>query len=578
MLETAMDGLTAASEIHERFETPILFVSAQDDEATLQRVKETGAYGYVRKRQPFSKADLCASVEIALGRHAAERRLQESEERVRLLLDSAGDGILGLDTNGICIFCNPAGLRMLGLTDRDQVVGRPVQELLRLRGATENASPMGALGLHTVFQDGMPAVVEDKYFYRRDGSVFPVAYDAHPIFQRHEVTGCVLVFRDVTGEREARRTLLESERKFRTMASSATDAVIMMDPEGNASFWNKAAEHMFGYDAAEVIGKPIHELIVPSQFKADYHKNFPAFQETGRGPVVGETVALTALRKDGEEFPVEVSVGAVRLNEQWNAIGIVRNISERVRTERHLRETQRLQSLSSLAGGMAHELNNMLLPILTLSGMTLRNLPEGSRDRARLEKVVEAAKQATGIVAQVMAFSRQERPRQEQVDIRDTVSGAMELLRVSLPATITIRQRLGKNIGNVLADPRQIHTVLMNLATNAADAMGGKVGQVDIALSRIEADSEMTASIVGLKVGPYARISMTDTGCGMDEDMARRVFDPFFTTKEVGKGTGLGLSTVHGIVTKHEGAVAISSRVGEGTTVDVYLPLSPENG
>lgn len=571
LLGTEMTGVTAAGDIHGLYDTPILFVTAEDDEETLQQLQIPGAFGYVRK--PFSKADLCANIEIAMSRHEAEYRVRESEERVRLLLDSAGDGILGLDADGICIFCNPSGVRMLGFEDRDQVVGQTLQAILRPRGAAEDVSPMGMLKLQGVFEDGTPVVADGQYFFRRDGSVFLVEYDAFPIFHRQAVTGCVLIFKDVTGERKARRALVESELKFRAMADSASDAVVMMDSEGNASFWNKAAEHMFGYKIAEVIGKPIHDLIVPTLHSANFHLNFPRFLETGEGSLVGETTIQTARKKDGSEFPVELSVGAVRLHEQWSAIGIIRDITGRAKTERHLRETERLQSLCSLAGGMAHELNNKLLPILTLSEMTLKNLPEESRERERLEKVVEAARQAEGIVAQVMSFSRQESPKQDLVDIRDVISGAMELLRTSLPATITIRQRLDKNVGNLWADPRQIHTVLMNLATNATDAMEGKVGRLDISLVRIEVDEKLAAAVNGVKVGTYARISVADTGSGMDAETAQRVFDPFFTTKEVGEGTGLGLSMVHGIVTRHHGAVEVSSRTGEGTMVHVYLPL-----
>ncbi len=257
-----------------------------------------------------------------------------------------------------------------------------------------------------------------------------------------------------------------------------------------------------------------------------------------------------------------------------NAVAdLKREMQQRAEAESQLRHAQKMQSLGNLAGGLAHEMNNLLLPILALAKMTQKQFPEGSRDAKRLEKIVEASERAKALVAQVMAFGRQDEPKMESVDIYAVVRETMELLYKTLLSTIAVHKSLDEATGAVWADAAQIGAVVINLVNNAQDAFDGKSGDIDVNLGRIEIDDALAKKVTGLRVGPYAKLTVADCGKGMDDETLRRVFDPFFTTKGVGMGTGLGMSMVYGIIKRHDGAISLASTPGVGTTVDIYLPL-----
>lgn len=254
-------------------------------------------------------------------------------------------------------------------------------------------------------------------------------------------------------------------------------------------------------------------------------------------------------------------------------VAALQDITQTVEDERLLKHAEKMESLGSLAGGIAHDFNNMLLPIISLTNMTLKSLPEDSRERLRLEKVIEASTRARKLVDRILAFSHQEDALRESLDICVTIRKAMDLLRSTLPTTIKIEEHLDRNTGTVFADHGQMDSVLVNLATNAADAMDGKTGKMTVSLSPVQVDKRKARSIPNVHEGIYARLVVKDNGHGMDGKTLERAMEPFFTTKPVGEGTGLGLSAVHGIVSKHGGGVHISSAPGKGTMVEVYLPL-----
>jgi signal transduction histidine kinase len=232
-----------------------------------------------------------------------------------------------------------------------------------------------------------------------------------------------------------------------------------------------------------------------------------------------------------------------------------------------------MESLGNLAGGIAHDFNNMLLPILTLSSMAMRDLPEGDRQRRRLGMVVEAAERARALVQRILAFSRTGDSTRESIDMAGIVGDAVDLLRVTLPKTIDLATRVNPHTGEAHVDRAQVQTMILNLASNAADAMGGKPGRLEIDLDRVEIDDATSLAQPGLAAGPYARLIVRDTGSGIPEEIRSRIFEPFFTTKKVGEGTGLGLAMVHGIVTEHDGTISVESAMGVGTTIQILLPL-----
>ena len=233
--------------------------------------------------------------------------------------------------------------------------------------------------------------------------------------------------------------------------------------------------------------------------------------------------------------------------------------------EQQLLHSQKLEALGTLAGGVAHELNNTLVPVLALAKLTMRGLPEGGREHANLATISRAAERARDLVQQIVAFSRKDAPKRVTVDLAELVSGCLKLLAASLPSTIQIAETIS-DVLPICGDPGQLHQVVVNLVVNAAQAIGNGMGTIAVTLTDIRAcagDPAMT---------PFIRLSVRDTGCGMDEATRRRIFEPFFTTKPVGEGTGLGLSVVHGVVVDHGGRITVHSEPGHGTCVEVFLP------
>ena len=262
---------------------------------------------------------------------------------------------------------------------------------------------------------------------------------------------------------------------------------------------------------------------------------------------------------------------------------LMSELAERKRAEREkstleqqLRHAQKMEALGTLAGGTAHEFNNMLMPIMGLTELAMREIPEDSRAYSNLNKVLESGDRATHLVDKILAFSHTDEAEQAHINLGDVVDDVIELLQSTLPATAVIRAEVDREHCFVSADETQIHQVLINLASNAVDALDGKVGTLDIGLATVRFDDGFKGNTAQLDGGAYARLSIRDDGSGMDEETMLRIFEPFFTTKDVGKGTGLGLAMIHAIVTKHGGAIEVESVVGRGTTFGVFLPLLEE--
>jgi len=245
-------------------------------------------------------------------------------------------------------------------------------------------------------------------------------------------------------------------------------------------------------------------------------------------------------------------------------VPIKRAEDERRSLEMQLHHAQKLEAMGTLAGGMAHDLNNAMVPLLALTKLAARSLPEGSRERRRLELVQRGAERAREVAAQMLAFSREEKVETCAIDFPAVLREAMELLRRSLPATTRLETRISP-VPPIVANAGQLSQVIVNLVTNASQAIGAEMGVIGVSL-------EPAAAPTAAAGGKWVRLAITDTGCGMDEATRRRIFEPFFTTKEVGQGTGLGLSVVHGIIAAHGGTIEVSSRPGDGTRFDILLP------
>ncbi|MFQ6113749.1 MAG: ATP-binding protein, partial [bacterium] len=247
---------------------------------------------------------------------------------------------------------------------------------------------------------------------------------------------------------------------------------------------------------------------------------------------------------------------------------------EKSKLEARLRQAQKMEALGTLAGGIAHDFNNLLWVIMGNTEMSLRKLPEDSPVRTKQQEILTASKRAQKLIEQILTFSRHQEQERRPVQIHLIVKEVLRLLEATLPPTIEIRQNIDEECGSVVADPTRIHQMIMNLCTNAYQAMGENGGLLEVSLGVFKVNARTIKSSPELQKGSYVELTISDTGCGMDKATMERIFDPFFTTKEVGQGTGLGLATVHGIVTSLGGAIRVYSEAGKGSTFRVFLPRS----
>ena len=383
---------------------------------------------------------------------------------------------------------------------------------------------------------------------------------------------------EINERRQIADSLMESEEKFRSISDSAQDAIIMMNHKGEITYWNKSAENIFQYTRHEVLNKDLHALLVPEKYHDRFNKGFGKFLTTGKGNAIGKILELWAKRKDGQDFPVELSLSSVKIKGLWNAIGIIRDISAKKKEEKdkkklesQLVQAQKMQAIGVLAGGIAHDFNNILFPVLGNTEMLIMEAPEDSPFKDRLKEIYTAALRAKDLVKQILTFSRQESQELMLMKMQPIIKEALKLIRATIPSTIEIKQDISADCGVIKADPTQIHQIVMNLTTNAFHAMEETGGEMKVNLKQIEL-GEMDIITPDMKPGIYACLIVADTGTGMDNELTQKIFDPFFTTKEKGKSTGMGLSVVHGIVKGLGGIVRVYSEPGIGSEFKVYLP------
>jgi len=283
--------------------------------------------------------------------------------------------------------------------------------------------------------------------------------------------------------------------------------------------------------------------------------------------------------KDGTTFPVEVCARYIPTEEKSFVVSVIRDIRDRKRTEQEkekletlLRQSQKLETLGTLAGGIAHDFNNILTPIIGYTEMMLSEMSDTDHFHEPLNVILKSALRAKSIIKQILTFSRKDEPERLPVMINMIVREDLKALRSMLPSNIEFRERIDTKPLMAAADPLQVHQAVMNLCTNAYQAMHDTGGVLEVSVEMEYIDKAFVGSHPNLKEGNYVRIGIKDTGQGMDKKTMERIFDPFFTTKDVGKGTGLGLSVVYGIVLNHGGEITVSSELNKGSTFNIYLP------
>lgn len=384
------------------------------------------------------------------------------------------------------------------------------------------------------------------------------------------------VITDITERKAAEALLRENEGRLAGIIDSAMDAIVTTDESGQIVVFNHAAEGTFCCSASAAIGQSVERFIPQSMraIHAEYLRRESENQEQGK---VFRLVSGFGLRANGEEFPCEASVSHIVVKGQRLFTVILRDVSARVRAEAERKtlqaqvlRSQRLESVGRLAGGIAHDLNNILAPIV-LGAPMLREVMQNQDDRDTLNAMEVSANRGAKIIAQLLTFSRGGGGERVPIQLALIVREMVAIIRETFPKNITANTEVPREVWPVRGDATQLHQVLMNLCVNARDAMPAG-GILTLGLEGLVLDQAAAGKMAGLQPGPYVLLSVTDTGTGIAPEVIDKIYDPFFTTKEVGKGTGLGLSTVLGIVQDHAGVVHADSCLGGGTKFSVYLP------
>ncbi len=369
--------------------------------------------------------------------------------------------------------------------------------------------------------------------------------------------------------------LQDSENLFQAVAESSLDSIHITDIKGNIVYWNKAAENLFGYDKSEVLGKS-NTILMPDWVKDIAKKGRQKFFKTGVSNFNGKPFESSILDKDGTEFPVEITISKWEMNEQIFFTCILRNIKKRKQQQNNLNRFQNNESISTLAGGIAHEFNNILGGITGYTEIAADDAHNDGPVLESLDEILKLCNRASDVVKQILTFSRNENNDLKSLQPHLTIEKSIKVLQKEFPSNIEIKLNIDENSGTIMADSTQLYQVGLSLCLNAAHAMEENGGRLKIGLEPVVLDIEDVKQNSCLKPGAYMKLTVSDNGTGIDPKIIDRIFDPFFTTKGVGKGSGMGLAVVHGIVKSYGGAISVSSKPGEGTTFTVFLPKVAE--
>ena len=564
------DGMAALSLARERAPSiPFLIVTGSVNEETAVGCMKAGATDYLLKS---NLARIGPAILAALERARAhtektkaESALAASERRFRSLVQNSSDLVTILSPDGTILYTSDSAERIVGHTPQDLLGNNLLSYLdsadeptLRalLQNANGKASGTGPIEFSLRRADGSPVWLEAV---------------GTNLVNDETIRGIVLNARDVSERKRADRALRESEERYRDLFDNASDLVCMATPEGSLLYVNQAWMDGTGYREEEIGRLHLFDLI-HSDCRQYYSE---VLERVLRGERL-DHVELVFVPKAGAPITVEGNLSCTFKDGQPSAVrGIYRDITERKKVEEHLRRAERMQAAGKLAGGVAHEVNNMMTGVIGFSEFLLRSLEEGDARRGDVEEIIKAGTRAADVTRQLLAFTRQQFLQPQVLDVNSVVSDMRKMLRRSLGEDHSLELRLSPVAGQLRADRGQLEQVLINLVINARDAMSGH-GQVTIETAPAVWDEVYAQRHGGVDVplGNYVMLAVSDTGCGMDPEVQARIFEPFFTTKAIGQGTGLGLSTVYGIVKQSGGYVWVYSEPGSGSVFKIYLPAA----
>lgn len=618
---------------------------------------------------------------------------------LRSLLMSTGEGIYGLDRAGLCTFCNPSAVRLLGFSDAAELVGKPIHDLIHNRCADGSPCEAGDCRILQGMREWRGVHVEDEVFWRKDGQPIPVEYRSQPVFRKGEVVGAVVSFTDIAERIRAEEAMRASEERFRSIFEQTSVGMAIFDPEGRYLAVNRAFREMLGYTEEELLQLKYDDITFEDDRKASRERNrrvragkldrfevekryvrkdgsviwvalsgstirnaegVPVFNIRQMQDITQRKQAVEAVRESEARFravidnspaaiclrsvdgryvlfnrefekrhgmrleeargkhaddmaqpevarmislndEVVVETGApceyeVEFPDQYNVmrtgftnkfpifgpmgevVGIgsfCADMTDHKQMEEKLRHAQKLEAVGQLTGGVAHDFNNILAVILTNLEFLEEDLAADESHREIISEAIRAVHRGAKLTERLLAFSRKQPLNPKTLDLVGILSDMVELLRRTLGETITVQTAFPGDLRPVFVDRNQFENAILNLAVNARDAMKQRGGKLEILCTNRKIIHRASGRINEMPSGQYVCVEIRDNGAGMTPEVMERAFEPFFTTKKTGEGSGLGLSMVYGFANQSGGAVTISSAVGEGTSVKLFLPAVP---
>jgi two-component system, cell cycle sensor histidine kinase and response regulator CckA len=487
-------------------------------------------------------------------RKLAEQELQHSEIKYREMVEQINDIIFSIDAHGIYTYISPAAEIISGYKP-EEVIGHPLEEFL---------DPMFIPKYKKQIQKIISGVLEPSEYRIRikSGEYRWVRSSSKPVFDGDRLLGVRGVLTDITERKKAEEALNLLSHTIK----SISECVSVTDLHNNIMYINQAFQDTYGYTEEEVIGKNISNIVYTNE--TDKTEILAA---TLRGEWHGERINR---KKDGTEFPIFLSTSTVydELGDPIALVGVATDITEQKKLQQELLQSQKMQSIGTLAGGVAHDFNNILGIILGYASLLEKHKSDDQKYSESISAINSAVQRGASLVRQILTFARKTDVDFEVINVNDLVHELLSMLQQTFPKLITFKEITEKNIPYIQADRTQIHQALLNLCVNARDAMpnGGSLTMQTELVSREKIQNQFRSA----DQNAYACVSVTDTGEGMDEATLDRIFDPFFTTKEKGKGTGLGLSVTYGVMQTHHGYVHAESALGHGSTFRLYFPVS----
>jgi two-component system, cell cycle sensor histidine kinase and response regulator CckA len=532
---------------------------------TRMRRKDGSLLDVFLTAEPIRSGDLSGGLYFSViditERKALEQNLEHERSLMRAVIDNLPDNIYMRDRDNRFRLANAAVARLLGAAGPDALIGKTDFDFFPRELAEKFAADD-----RKVLEDGLSLIdVEETVALGTEGEHWSLTTKVPVRDAEGHVSGLVGIGRDITKRRRAEQDLRRSEEQYRSLFNAIADCLLIHDGAGRLLDVNEAAVRSLGYTREELLSLSLADLEAPGERRQAAEALGPA------GHSGSATYARSLLRKDGSAFPAEISAVAGTIHGQPAIIAVARDVSSRRHLEEQLAQAQKMEAVGRLAGGVAHDFNNILTVITGFGELVLAGLGEGTDLKADVQEMLRAARRAASLTEQLLAFSRKQVLKPSVVSLNRLVDELRKMLARIVGEDVRLEVRLDPRTGKVLVDPVRLEQVILNLAVNARDAMKDG-GTLTLETSCRVVEGKPDPEDPPIPPGSYAVVQVTDTGQGMTREVQEHLFEPFFTTKEKGRGTGLGLATSYGIVKQSGGFIICRSRPGAGTSFSILLP------